>query len=191
MALPRIVLASASPRRSELLSALGLTFTVAPAGVDETPLEGEDPKDLALRLARSKALAVAAENEGALVIAADTVVALDGRSLDKPADEEENCSFARQLSGRTHDVFTGHALVLWGRVRSEVVRTGVTFRQLSESEIQWYGGTGEGLDKAGGYALQGKGAALIESVEGCWSNVIGLSLPALFRVARQFGVEFI
>lgn len=182
-----VVLASASPRRAELLGSLGVVFRVAPADVDETPLPGEAPDALALRLARSKAAVVAAGAPGELVIAADTVVAASGRVLEKPRDAAENREFARFLSGREHEVFTGHALALNGRVESLVVRTGVTFRALTEAEIEWYAATGEGLDKAGGYALQGRGAALVEGISGCWSNVVGLSLPTVLAAAGRLG----
>jgi septum formation protein len=191
MAAPPLVLASASPRRAQLLELLGLAFTVLPADVDEAPLEGEAPDSLAGRLALSKALAVAARRPGALVVAADTVVAVDGQLLGKPEDEEQNRAFTRLLAGRQHDVFTGHALILGAGQVSCVIRSGVTFRPLSEAEIAWYAATGEGRDKAGGYALQGRGGVLIEAVHGCWSNVVGLSLPNLVLAARELGVRLV
>lgn len=186
-----LVLASASPRRSQLLGMLGLQFQVAPANIDETPLPGEAPDALAGRLALSKAQLVARSMPDALVLAADTVVALDGQLLEKPASEEQNREFARTLSGREHDVFTGHALVKGGVSELIVVRSGVRFRQLTEDEVRWYAATGEGSDKAGGYALQGQGAVLIESINGCWSNVIGLSLPTVVVAARKLGVQLV
>ncbi len=189
--LPRLVLASSSPRRRELLGLLGLTFEVAPADLDETPLAGEAPEALAGRLARSKARVVAASHEDALVIAADTVVSLGDGILEKPGSEDENREFIRRLAARQHDVFTGHALLYGGREELVVVRTGVTLRPLSEPEVRWYAATGEGRDKAGGYALQGKGGVLIERIDGCWSNVIGLSLPNLLQAARRLGVELV
>src|SRR5690554_200279 len=170
---------------------LGLEFQVQPADIDETPRAGEEPAALAGRLAEGKARAVAAMRPGALVVAADTVVALDGELLEKPASEEENREFVGRLAGRQHEVFTGHALVLRGETELVVVRSGVTFRPLSEDEIRWYAATGEGRDKAGGYALQGKGAVLVEALEGCWSNVVGLSLPNQVVAARRLGVDLV
>lgn len=190
-AAPPIVLASASPRRAQLLGLLGLAFSVVPADVDEAPREGEAPAALAGRLALSKAQAVAVGRPEALVIAADTVVAVDGLLLAKPVDEEQNRAFTRLLAGRQHDVFTGHALAWGGRQDTFVIRSGVSFRPLSETEIAWYAATGEGRDKAGGYALQGRGGVLVEAVHGCWSNVVGLSLPNLVLAARRLGVQLV
>lgn len=189
--LPRLVLASASPRRTELLRALGLTFEVESADVDEAPLAGEAPGALAERLARAKAQAVAARHPDALVIAADTVVALGDRALNKPRDAAENARFIELLQGREHAVFTGHALALGGRLESVLVRSGVTFRPLEPDEIARYAATGEGLDKAGGYAVQGRGAALVARIDGCYSNVVGLSLPNLVLAARRLGVTLV
>ena len=186
-----MVLASASPRRTELLGQLGVEFAVVPADIDETPRNGEAPDALAGRLALGKARVVAAQHPGALVIAADTVVALDGRLLEKPGSEAENREFTRLLAGRQHDVFTGHALLFGGAEELVVVRSGVTFRDLTEAEVAWYAATGEGRDKAGGYALQGKGAVLVEGLMGCWSNVVGLSLPTVVLAARRLGVELV
>lgn len=187
----QVVLASSSPRRSQLLGSLGVVFSVVPANIDETPLPGEAPDALAGRLATSKAQLVAVQHPKALVLAADTVVALGGRLLEKPESEEQNREFARALAGRQHDVYTGHALILDGATELVVVRTGVTFRQLSNHEIDWYAATGEGRDKAGGYALQGQGALLIEGINGCWSNVIGLSVPTVVQAARKLGVQLV
>ncbi len=185
------MLASASPRRSDLLHLLGLEFTVQPADIDEAPRAGEEPAALAGRLAEGKARAVADERPDALVVAADTVVALGSEILEKPASEEQNREFIRRLAGRRHEVYTGHALVHGDRAELVVVRSGVTFRQLSEDEVRWYAATGEGRDKAGGYALQGKGAVLVQALDGCWSNVIGLSLPNLVVAARRLGVDLV
>lgn len=174
-----------------MLGLLGLDFAVVPADIDETPLPGEAPEALAGRLARGKARKVAEARPDALIIAADTVVALNGNLLEKPASEDENRSFVRRLAGQQHEVFTGHALVLAGAEELVVVRTGVRFRPLTEHEIAWYAATGEGRDKAGGYALQGQGAVLVEGLEGCWSNVVGLSLPNLLQAARRLGVRLV
>lgn len=186
-----IVLASGSPRRRELLAGLGLAFEVAPADVDETPEPDEAPLDLVRRLAAAKAAAVADARPEALVIAADTVVVIDGRALGKPRDAAENRDFVRELSGRSHTVFTGHALALGGRSEVEVCRTEVTFRPLDDGEIERYVGSGEGLDKAGGYGIQGLGAALVPRVEGCYFNVVGLSLATVVAAARRLGVALV
>lgn len=189
--LPRIVLASGSPRRSQLLGSIGLTFSVVVPEVDETPAHGEAPQDLVERLARSKALTVAAAHRDALVIAADTTVAVDGAILNKPTDEAENREFVRRLAGREHEVFTGHALAYAGELETVVVRSAVVFRPLSEAEIAGYCATGEGRDKAGGYAIQGRGAALIEGIRGCYPNVMGLSLVNVVLTARRLGVDLV
>lgn len=182
------ILASASPRRRELLASLGVTFEVLVADVDESPLPDEDPHALALRLAVAKARKVAALRPEAIVLAADTVVAVHGAVLGKPVDARENALFLRRLSGREHRVFTGHALIDGNRVATEAPATTLVFRSLGEHEIARYSESGEGLDKAGGYALQGLGASLIESVHGDHTNVIGLSLPAVLRLCAQLGV---
>lgn len=186
-----LVLASASPRRSELLRGLGLEFTVAAADVDETVGAGETAQQLVARLSAAKAVAVAARYPDSLVIAADTTVVVDGQIINKPADEEENRAFIGRLAGREHAVFTGHALRLGVRGESVVVRTGVYFRSLTAAEIARYVATGEGVDKAGGYAIQGRGAALIARVDGCYSNVVGLSLPTVVVAAARLGVTLV
>ncbi len=157
--------------------------------VDEQPNPNEDPTALALRLARSKAEAVLSASNGDLpVLAADTVVAVGGELLGKPADALENARFLERLSGVEHQVITGHALYAAGRWASEAPVTTVRFRELSRADIDWYSASGEGLDKAGGYGLQGLGAALIEHVEGDHTNVIGLSIPAVLRLFNSLGV---
>lgn len=186
-----IVLASASPRRRELLASLGLTFTVEPADVDEAVLPGERPEHLVSRLATAKAEALADRHPEALVIAADTTVVVEGQVINKPTDAAENAAFLRLLSGRTHDVYTGHALRLGAASEGGVVRTRVRFRRLTDGEIDRYVRSGEGLDKAGGYAIQGLGAAHVAEVEGSYTNVVGLSLPAVVEAARRLGVELV
>jgi septum formation protein len=182
-----LILASASPRRRELLSQLGLAFTVSAADIDETPREGEAAEAYVLRLAREKALTVAARHPGAWVLAADTTVALGPELLGKPADAEEARAMLSRLSGRTHDVYTGVALA--GRhTEALVVRTRVTFRALGPGEIAWYAGTGEPLDKAGAYAVQGKGGFLVAAVEGSPTNVIGLPLGETLALLERAGV---
>ena len=182
-----LILASASPRRRELLSQLGITFTVSAADIDETPREGEAADAYVLRLAREKARAVAARHPGAWVLAADTTVALGPQLLGKPRDAEEAKAMLSRLSGRTHEVHTGVALA--GRHEEAlVVRTRVTFRALSSGEIAWYAGTGEPLDKAGAYAVQGRGGFLVAAVEGSPTNVIGLPLGETLALLARAGV---
>lgn len=188
---PTVVLASSSPRRADLLSALDVEFEVLPADVDEAPLAGETPPQLAQRLAESKAAKVAKLRPDALVLAADTVVALGDEMLEKPRDEAENGRFIARLAGRSHEVFTGHALRLRGVESSWVVRSVVTFRALEAGEVARYAASGEGLDKAGGYALQGRGGMLVERIEGCYSSIVGLSLPTLVVAARRLGVTLV
>lgn len=182
-----LVLASASPRRRELLSQLGLTFTVSAADIDETPHPVEEAGAYVLRLAREKARAVAARHPGAWVLAADTTVALGPELLGKPRDAGEARAMLSRLSGRTHEVHTGVALA--GRHEEAlVVRTRVTFRTLSPGEMAWYADTGEPLDKAGAYAVQGKGGFLVAAVEGSPTNVIGLPLGETLALLERAGV---
>jgi len=188
---PPIVLASGSPRRRELLRNLGLSFDVVPADIDETAHPGETPEALVRRLSGAKAAAVARAHPEALVIAADTVVVLDDEILGKPKDEGENRAFIARLQGRTHEVYTGHAVVLGERCLEAVVKTSVCFRPLSEGEIDWYAHTGEGRDKAGGYAIQGYGAALVREIHGCYFNVVGLSVATLVEMVREVGVRLV
>jgi len=186
-----IVLASASPRRRELLGSLGLTFAVEPADVDEAILPEEGPESLVSRLAAAKAAVLAGRYPDALVIAADTTVVVGGEVINKPVDREENAEFLRLLSGTTHDVYTGHALRLGVSADGGVVRTRVRFRRLTDGEIDRYVDSGEGIDKAGGYAIQGLGAAHVDAIEGSYTNVVGLSLPTVVEAARRLGVELV
>ena len=190
-AVPQLILASASPRRRDLLGSLGLEFTVVPSDIDETPYPDEAAPALVERLSRAKAEAVAADHANALVIAADTVVVLDEAILGKPKDENENRHFLERLAGRDHEVYTGHALVYQRRSVVATPKTVVRFRDLSSAEIDRYVATGEGLDKAGGYAIQGYGAALVPRVEGCYFNVVGLSLATLVELAAELGVALV
>lgn len=191
---PPLVLASASPRRRELLVGIGASFVVDVPDVDEAPLAGESPQAMVMRLARAKAHAVAERRGGAepaLVIAADTTVVLDGETLGKPRDVAEAAAFVLRLAGRDHWVHTGHALRLGAREATVLRSTRVTFRPLEASEVADYAATGEGLDKAGGYAIQGIGATLIDGIEGCYGAVVGLSLPAVLLAARELGVRLV
>jgi septum formation protein len=177
----KLVLASASPRRRELLALLGIDFEVVPAGVAE--LTAGDPAVIVVENAVGKARAV--ERPGALVLGVDTDVVCDGRLLGKPADDGDATARLRALSGRTHAVLSGIALRRDDDERSELVRTEVTFRRLADPEIESYVGSGEWRDRAGGYAIQGLGSALVERVEGDLSNVIGLPIPALSRMIAE------
>ncbi|WP_051086939.1 Maf family nucleotide pyrophosphatase [Deinococcus apachensis] len=182
-----VILASGSPRRRELLANLGVPFRVVVSGEAEDSPE-RDPERLAGELAALKARAVARAHRGAVVLAADTVVAADGHLLGKPGDEAENRAFVRQLSGRTHQVYTGVTIVSSGRESSGVERTDVTFRDLTDAEITHYAQTGEGLDKAGGYGIQGVGMALVTRIDGDYSNVVGFPLGLVIRLLRGSGV---
>lgn len=190
----RLVLASASPRRLDLLVRVGLAPEVAPVDVDERLLPGEAPEAAARRLAVLKAETARAGLDGgpALVLAADTVVALDGESLGKPADETEARQMLARLSGRTHEVHTGFAVVAEGgaaagqRVES-VVTTRVRVKPLAPEEIDGYVATGEPFGKAGAYAIQEAGAFMIEAVEGSVTNVIGLPLVEVLAAVAALG----
>lgn len=187
---PLVILASSSPRRLALLRAIGVEPRVVSTRTDESIPEGEDPFDAAERLARAKALAAAgAAPEGALVVAADTLVVLDGKALGKPADRDEARRMLRALSGRTHGVVTGVALRRDGEVVSGRDITEVVFAPLTDGEIERYVATGEPDDKAGAYALQGIAALFVERIDGAPSNVVGLPVRLVAQLARHLGVE--
>lgn len=186
-----IVLASASPRRRELLTSLGLEFDIQPAqGPENTPDCG-DAGEAVRAIALGKARAVAAQRPGDLVVAADTVVELGGVILGKPADEAEARAMLRALSGRTHRVYTGVAVIAQGRESVRDEQTRVRFRALSDREIAAYTATGEPMDKAGAYAVQGRAALFIEGIEGDYFNVVGLPLCTLGQMLADFGVELL
>ncbi|WP_293179451.1 Maf family protein [Oceanithermus sp.] len=180
---PALVLASGSPRRRELLARLGLPFEVRPPAAEEAPRPGETPAQTARRLAEAKAAAVM----GDWVVAADTVVEVEGRALGKPRDAEENERFLRLLSGRDHRVHTGLALVGPGGAASLVSTATVRFRQLADWEIAAYAASGEGLDKAGGYGIQEKGMVLVEAIEGDFFTVMGLPVARLWTLLDELG----
>lgn len=189
-AAPPLVLASGSPRRAELLARLGVRPAIRPSDVDETPHAGEAPDDLVRRLAALKAMAAdATDNE--VVLAADTEVVLDGGVLGKPADRDHAAAMLRSLSGRAHEVMTGVAARRGPLVHVEVVRTTVVFRALSDDELAWYLDTGEPFGKAGGYGLQGSGAALVARVDGSDTNVIGLPLAETVALLREVGLDLL
>lgn len=183
-----IVLASGSPRRRELLTALGWTFRIIVPDVDETAFPGEAPTELCLRLAAAKAEAVAERNGNSLIVAADTIVLLDGKILGKPADAAESLRMIRSLQGRVHEVLTGVGVAWKGRRANAVERTVVRFRALDEDSLQAYAATGEGRDKAGAYAIQGRGALLVSSIDGDYFNVVGLPLCRLSLLIEEMGL---
>jgi septum formation protein len=214
-----LLLASASPRRQDLLRSAGISFVVQPADVDETPLSGESARDCAERLAREKALAVWQKRRNDVVLGADTVVVIDGKILGKPVDADDAARMLRMLSGREHRVITGVAVVksslLPTRERSEVLEksplkpkagpstgsgqalngapevfvrsetTVVTMNELSDEEIRNYVATGEPMDKAGAYAIQGIASRWIPRIEGDYSNVVGLPVALVYRMLRE------
>lgn len=181
-----LVLASRSPRRVSLLSSRGIPFVVDPADVDETPIPEEGPADLARRLAMLKHASVAARHPGTAVIAADTVVDLDGRSLGQPSDDVDAARTLAELSGRTHLVHTAVVVGPRDGGASHLETSRVTFRELTPARISWYVATGEPRGKAGAYAVQGLGMCLVARVEGSLTNVIGLPVgPALRLLAGR------
>lgn len=171
-----IILASASPRRAELLRQIGVTFSVQPAHVDETPQANESADHYVERLARDKALAIAATAPGATVLGSDTSVVFEGRILGKPTDRDEAMATLQQLSGQSHQVMTAVALARDSRCESRVVTTEVRFRALSLDEIKAYVGSGEPMDKAGSYGIQGLGGIFVSGLRGSYSAVVGLPL---------------
>jgi septum formation protein len=185
-----VILASASPRRHELLTRIGVPFTVRAPDIDESPENGEMPVDYVRRVASAKAAAVAAATDE-LVIAADTTVDLEMQILGKPVDGRDAESMLRRLSGRTHRVHTGVTVRRNGQELAEVCTTLVTLVALDEAAIQWYVSTGEPMGKAGAYALQGAGAALVESVHGSVSNVIGLPMHVVIELCARTGVNLL
>ena len=186
----RIILASQSPRRRELLALVGIPHEVRPADLDETVWPGEVPEAHADRLARSKAEAIATREPGAVVIGADTIVVLDGDILGKPNDEAEAAATLRRLSGRTHTVHTAVAVARDGQTVSGVESVEVTFRPLSDTQIQTYIATGEPMDKAGAYGIQGYGAVIVERVHGDYFAVMGLALGRLLVLLERVGVAY-
>ncbi len=184
-----IVLASASPRRLELLRQIGIEPRVQPVRVDETPRPGEPARRFVERLARDKAWAAA--REPAVVIGADTAIEVDGRILGKPKDREDAAAILNRLSGRCHQVHTGVAVVAGGSTSSSVVSSEVHFRPLSAAEIDAYWRSGEPRDKAGAYAIQGLGAIFIEKIVGSYSAIMGLPLFATARMLRAVGCKLL
>jgi len=183
------VLASASPRRADLLRAAGFTFDVFPVDVDERFGHGEKPEHAVARLAEAKANAAAASYPDAVVLGADTTVVIRGEALAKPATADDATRMLRLLSGRTHDVLTGVCVCSGSRRLTHVEPTRVRMARMSEAEIAWYVSTGEPFDKAGAYAVQGLASRFVEGIEGSYSNVVGLPISSVYELLKELGCD--
>jgi septum formation protein len=189
MDVPRVILASQSPRRAQLLRMLGLTIETQPTDVDETWRAGEDAAGYAERLAREKAEVIAARQTDAVVIGSDTVVCIDSEVLGKPVDEDDAVRMLLRLQGRTHEVIT--AVAVWrGGMRSAVERVSVQFRAFDAGVARAYAATGEPLDKAGAYGIQGCGATLVERIEGDYYAVMGLPVARTIALLEEAGLRY-
>lgn len=186
----KIVLASQSPRRKELLGRMGLEFVTQASKIDESAFDGLEARELVATLSREKAQWIARQLDGeTLVIGADTVVVRDGAALGKPKDAEDAVAMLLSLSGRDHQVCTGVTVCRGDRVLTQVEETQVTFRDLTETEVRQYVSTGEPMDKAGAYGIQGLGGLLVEGIRGDYSNVVGLPVCRLGQMLKGFGVD--
>jgi len=190
---PRIILASASPRRAQLLEQIGVEFEIAPGNVTEMPHPDEAPPDYITRISRAKVIAAARQFDSGLVLGADTVVVLDGHLLGKPEDEAAARRMLSQLSGKWHAVMTGVALydIESRREVADYDKTLVKFAQITDGEIDWYVKTGEPMDKAGAYGIQGRGGLFVDEIAGNYYNVVGLPIPLVYRLARRLGYSFL
>jgi septum formation protein len=186
----RVVLASSSPRRRQLLDLVGIAHEVKPSDIDEAMRSGELPEQYAERLAREKVGLIAAEIPDALVVGADTIVVIDGIVLGKPRDVGDAERMLRMLSGRSHTVMTAVAATLGGEVASGVEIVDVTFLPIDDDEIRRYVATGEPMDKAGAYGIQGYGATIVRRIDGDYFAVMGLSLVRLVALMRELGVTY-
>lgn len=185
-----IILASGSPRRAELLSQVGLDYTVVVPDVDESAHEDESPRNFVSRMSQEKASSVAGlAATGGVVVAADTIVVIEGDILGKPRDRHDAISMLQRLSGRSHEVMTSVTVRQKNRIESELVETIVRFRALTLDECNRYWLSGEAKDKAGAYGIQGLGAIFVESIEGSYSNVVGLPLAETTSLLLEFGVQ--
>lgn len=186
----KIVLASSSPRRIELLKQIGLTFEVVPADIEEEVFKDLTPQELVERLAKEKVLNASLKVKNSIVVGADTVVVLEGKILGKPKSKEEALNMLLLLSGKWHKVFSGVAVMDSDNKQlfSDVEETKVKFRRISTEEAMKYVETGESMDKAGAYAIQGKGAVFIEKIEGCYYNVVGLPIYRLEKLLKKFNI---
>ncbi|HXG70144.1 MAG TPA: Maf family protein [Gemmatimonadaceae bacterium] len=186
----RVILASASPRRRQLLDLIGIAHEVRPSDIDETALRGERPRKYAERLAREKVRAVAESDPDAVAIAADTIVVCGAKLLGKPSNAVDAGSMLSALSGRMHKVVTAVAVARSGKVKSAVEEVVVTFRALTDDEIDAYIATGEPMDKAGAYGIQGYGATIVKRIEGDYFAVMGLPLVKLVGLLAELGVRY-
>jgi nucleoside triphosphate pyrophosphatase len=187
----KLVLASSSPRRADLLRAAGFSFEILPVHIDERFKKGEKPDKAVTRLAATKASAAAALRHGAIVLAADTSVVVRGQALGKPADPEDAKRMLMLLSGRWHKVLTGICVRADRRRLVHVESTGVRMAKLSKAEIDWYVATGEPADKAGAYAVQGLASRFIVAIEGSYSNVVGLPISRVYNLLKQLGCDIL
>jgi septum formation protein len=191
---PRVVLASQSPRRRDLLSLIGIRHTVRPADIDEAPRPGEAPVACVERLAREKAQRIVGQEAGGddppLVIAADTIVVIDDQILNKPIDRDDARTMLGTLQGRTHTVYTAVCVAWGGRHALDVASVDVRFRSLTAPEIDAYIATNEPMDKAGAYGIQGYGATIVDRIDGDFFAVMGLPLVALVRLLAAVGIEY-
>lgn len=187
MQLPKLILASGSPRRVEILDSVGWEFEKHAADIDESLREGESPENYVVRLAREKAEAVAANFPDSIVLGADTTVVIGGEILGKPTDIDDARRMLRRLAGSWHEVLTGIAVVEAGVTRSTMQRTRVKFIDMTDDEIEFLAANGDPLDKAGAYAVQAEAALFIESVEGEYWNVVGLPINLVYQLVMQKG----
>ena len=188
----KIILASQSPRRRELLTLMGIRdFEIIPAAGEETPGSDPRPEKIVTRLARQKAEEVARSHPEALVIAADTLVFLDGVRMGKPKDRADAGRMLHRLSGRSHQVYSGVCVSCGGKTLTEYEGSSVVFRRLSDGEIDAYIATGEPMDKAGAYGIQGRGAMLVQQIEGDFFNIMGLPVCRLYLMLKQFGIDLL
>ena len=187
----RIILASGSPRRADLLRSAGISFDVLPVDVDERFRPGERPEHAVARLAEAKAATVAATHRDAAVLGADTTVVIRGQTLGKPADAADATRMLHLLSGRSHDVLTGVCVSFQGRRLIHVEPTRVRISRLSDAEIAWYVSTGEPFDKAGGYAVQGLASRFVEGIDGSYSNVVGLPISSVYDLLKELGCDIL
>ena len=182
IALPKLILASGSPRRAEILRSVGWEFTIVIPDIDESELPGEIPEDYVERLAKEKAAAVAGKTDGGVILAADTTVVLDGQIMGKPVDLDDARRMLRALSGKQHDVFTGVAVVHDGIARTGIQQTSVNFAELSDAEIEFLTLVADPLDRAGAYAVQAQAALFVEGIKGDYWNVVGLPISLVYRL---------
>ena len=187
---PELILASKSPRRSDLFKQAGLTFSIIPSDFDESSVTLSDPESHVKALAKSKASDISRKNPDSWVLGADTIVRIEDRILGKPGSKDEARSMLKQLSGKIHQVITGYCLCCHTKTKfiSETVKTDVRFKTLRDTEIEWYIQTGESFDKAGAYAIQGVGAFLVKSINGSYTNVVGLPICEVMELLINEGV---